>query len=64
VLYSHLAFLLLYNSLTFCLCFWLMTVKTRAIDFRTPLLQEEEQDSHSQLGRYRASRWGLGRSGR
>lgn len=38
VLYSHLAFLLLYNSLTFCLCFWLMTVKTRAIDFRTPLL--------------------------
>ena len=34
----HLEFLVLYISRTFCLCFWLMTVKTRAMDFRVVLL--------------------------
>ena len=31
-------FLFLYNSLRFCRAFWFMTVRTRAIDLRTPLL--------------------------
>ena len=35
----HLEFLVLSISRTFCLCFWLMTVKTRAMDFRVVLLR-------------------------
>jgi hypothetical protein len=44
----HLEFLALYISRTFCLCFWLMTVKTRAMDFRVVLLERwTGQSNHS-----------------
>lgn len=52
----HLEFLALYISRTFCLCFWLMTVKTRAMDFRVVLLERGKES----VTRFLLTRFGFG----